>query len=128
MHGITSEDNSHPWFGFPEITVEGVRNAMCGRSNDGKIKLSESDKKGVWQGCIVSIHEYGLFVKFVAWEEKEYEGLVHISRFPGYDGEKALKDQCKVGDKVKVKVLSAERDPMFDEASLRIALECVERL
>ena len=111
--------------GFPQLTVKGVQNVMFSKEEDGKIKFNKRDLEEIRDGIIVSVKEYGFFVKFKGWG-KEYEGLIHTSEFPNYNEEKELKEQCKEGDKIKVKILSAERNPRFPEAAVRIALRCVK--
>lgn len=61
--------------------------------------VSEVEINKVYTGTIVSIKDFGVFVKIF-----EKEGLCHISE---YDHRRIanLNDVCKVGDKIEVKVL-----------------------
>lgn len=69
-----------------------------------KIKNIEIDQD--FEGEITGIVDFGLFVK-IKIDAQEVEGLVHISE-ASWEHIDDLKNQFKVGEKIKVKVISKE--------------------
>ncbi len=67
------------------------------------IDMPERDK--IYEGEVVKTESFGAFVKFMGGYK---EGLVHISNLDS-GRVRSTEDVCKVGDKVKIKFMGAER-------------------
>ena len=93
-------------------------------SPDGKVVISADNSKSmktakemidkilavpktgiVYSGSVTGIAQFGVFVKFLA----DMEGLVHVSQIQDKHTD-SVEDIMKIGDKVKVLVLSIDRD------------------
>lgn len=73
------------------------------------------DDAVIYEGEICSVSEFGVFVAFVADNEK-MEGLVHRSEIPNQDPNGDCRRKYRVGDKVKVSIREIDRD---DRVKLR---------
>lgn len=67
--------------------------------------IEEPETGKIYLGTVKNIREFGAFVEFLPRQE----GLVHISQMED-KRTKNVEDVVKVGDKVKVKVISIDRD------------------
>ncbi len=71
----------------------------------------------IYDGVVSGVVEFGVFVKFLA----ETEGLVHVSEISENRVE-SIEEFLKIGDKVKVVVLSIERNN-----KVRLSIKCVDQ-